>query len=355
MTKTLMKGNEVIAEAAIKAGCKLFFGYPITPQSELVAYMARRLTELEGGLFLQAESEIAAVHMVYGAAATGKRCMTSSSSPGFSLKQEGISFLVGSELPAVLVNVMRGGPGLGNIQPGQADYFQVTKGGGHGDYFLPVFAPASLQEIVDLTRDAFDIADEYRTPVIIVADGMIGQMMEPVEFVDVPARVLPEKDWAASGTKGDGAPRIVNSLHLDSDGLEKHNLHLYEKQMKMKANEVRYETLLTDDADFVMVAYGTVSRIAMSAVHEARAQGIKVGMIRPITIWPFPEQPFLETRDRVKAYIAVEMSTGQMVEDVRLAADGHAPVEFYGRTGGIVPTSEEILEKIIAVAGGVKA
>ncbi len=355
MSKILMKGNEVLAEAAIKAGCKYFFGYPITPQSELVAYMARRLTELEDGLFLQAESEIAAVHMVYGAAATGKRVMTSSSSPGFSLKQEGISFLVGSELPAVLVNVMRGGPGLGNIQPGQADYFQVTKGGGHGDYFLPVFAPSSLQEIVDLITAAFDIADKYRTPVILVADGMIGQMMEPVEFKDIPPVELPAKDWASTGTRGDGGPKIVNSLHLDTDGLEKHNMHLYEKQMKMKATEVRYETLLTDDADYIMVAYGTVARIVMSAVHEARKQGIKVGLIRPISLWPFPEKPFIETRDRTKAYIAVEMSTGQMVEDVRLAVEGHTPVDFYGRTGGVIPTTEEILEKILAVAGGVKA
>ena len=351
MSKILMKGNEVIAEAAVKAGCYYYFGYPITPQSELVAYMARRLPEV-GGLFLQAESEIAAINMVYGAAAAGKRVMTSSSSPGFSLKQEGISYLVGSELPAFLVNVMRGGPGLGNIMPAQSDYFQITKGGGHGDYFCPVFAPASLQEIVDLTLLAFDTADKYRTPVILAADGMLGQMMEPVEFFEVEAPELPEKTWAATGERGDGGPKIINSLHLDAGSLYLHNKHLNEKMEAMRKNEQRFEALMTEDADFIVVAYGTVSRIAMNAVHEARVKGIKVGMIRPITLWPFPQKPFEETREKVKAFITVEMSAGQMIEDVRLAVNGHAPVKFYGKNGGIVPTSEEILEKIIAVAGG---
>ncbi|HJV17099.1 MAG TPA: 3-methyl-2-oxobutanoate dehydrogenase subunit VorB [Bacillales bacterium] len=353
MGKVLMKGNEVIAEAAVHAGCKYFFGYPITPQSELVAYMARRLPEV-GGVFLQAESEIAAINMVYGAAGTGARVMTSSSSPGFSLKQEGISYLVGSELPAVICNIVRGGPGLGNIQPAQSDYFQVTKGGGHGDYFLPVLAPSSLQEIVDLTQDAFNIADRYRTPVILMGDGMLGQMMEPVEFLDPKSEELPEKNWATTGTRGDGGPKIITSLELDADGLEQRNKHLQEKIVEMKKNEVRYEMYKTDDADYIIVAFGTVARIAMNAINKARQDGVKVGMIRPISLWPFPEKPFVETRDRVKSYISVEMSAGQMIEDVRLAVNGHAPVDFFGRNGGVVPSQEEIYHKIMAVAGGIE-
>jgi len=353
MGRVLMKGNEVIAEAAVHAGCKYFFGYPITPQSELVAYMARRLPEI-GGLFLQAESEIAAINMVYGAASTGVRVMTSSSSPGFSLKQEGISYLVGSELPAVIVNVVRGGPGLGNIQPAQSDYFQVTKGGGHGDYNLPVLAPATLQEIVDLTKDAFDIADRYRTPVILMGDGMLGQMMEPVEFKEIGDKVQPEKSWATTGTRGDGGPRIITSLELNAEGLELRNQHLQRKFAEIKKNEVKYETYLTDDADYIIVAYGTVARIAMNAIKKAREEGYKIGLIRPISLWPFPQKPFEETRERVKGYISVEMSAGQMVEDVRLAVNGRSPVRFYGRTGGVVPTQEEIYTKILNVAGGVE-
>jgi 2-oxoglutarate/2-oxoacid ferredoxin oxidoreductase subunit alpha len=354
MTKVLMKGNEVIAEAAVYAGCKYFFGYPITPQSELVAYMAKRLPEV-GGLFLQAESEIAAIHMVYGAAGTGVRVMTSSSSPGFSLKQEGISFLVGSELPAVICNIVRGGPGLGNIQPAQSDYFQVTKGGGHGDYHIPVLAPASLQEIVDLTQKAFDIADQYRTPVIIMGDGMLGQMMEPVEFVESKPTVKVSKEWATTGTRGDGGPKIITSLELDAESLEKHNRHLQAKFQEIKENEVLYETYLTEDADIILVAFGTVARITMNAIQRARKEGIKVGLIRPISLWPFPEKPFIETRDLVKSYLSVEMSAGQMIEDVRLAVNGHAPVEFFGRTGGVVPTQEEIYHRILNVSGGVEA
>jgi 2-oxoglutarate/2-oxoacid ferredoxin oxidoreductase subunit alpha len=353
MVKVLMKGNEVIAEAAVHAGCKYFFGYPITPQSELVAYMAKRLPEV-GGLFLQAESEIAAINMVYGAAGTGVRVMTSSSSPGFSLKQEGISFLVGSELPAVICNIVRGGPGLGNIQPAQSDYFQVTKGGGHGDYHIPVLAPASLQEIVELTQDAFDIADRYRTPVIIMGDGMLGQMMEPVEFKEKQPIELPKKDWATTGTRGDGAPKIITSLELNAESLEKHNHQLQAKFKQIKENEVRYETFETDDADYIIVAFGTVARIAMNAIQKARKEGLKVGLIRPISLWPFPEKPFEQTRDKVKSYITVEMSAGQMIEDVRLAVNGHAPVDFYGRMGGVVPTQEEIYQKIMSVAGGVQ-
>lgn len=354
MGKVLMKGNEVIAEAAVHAGCKYFFGYPITPQSELIAYMARRLPEL-GGMFLQAESEVAAINMVYGAASTGVRVMTSSSSPGFSLKQEGISYLVGSELPAVIVNVVRGGPGLGNIQPAQSDYFQVTKGGGHGDYQIPVLAPASLQEIVALTQDAFDIADRYRTPVILLGDGMLGQMMEPVEFDDLLEAKEYKKEWATTGTRGDGGPKTITSLELDAESLEKRNWNLQRKFAEISENEVRYDTYQIEDAEYIIVAYGTVARITMNAIYKARQAGVKVGLIRPISLWPFPEKPFIETRDRVKAFISVEMSAGQMVEDVRLAVNGHARVDFFGRTGGVVPTQEEIYEKIISTAGGVKA
>lgn len=351
MGKVLMKGNEVIAEAAVRADCKYFFGYPITPQSELVAYMAKRLPEV-GGLFLQAESEVAAINMVYGASSAGVRVMTSSSSPGISLKQEGISYLVGAELPAVIVNVMRGGPGLGSIQPGQADYFQATKGGGHGDYRIPVLAPSTLQEIVDLMQASFDIADRYRTPVLLLGDGMLGQMMEPVEFPESQTRELPSKDWATTGTRGDGGPKITNSLRLDPADLEVHNNHLQNKYATIKDNEIRYEMYLTDDADYVFVAYGTVARIVKSAIHKAREKGIKVGLIRPISLWPFPEQSFAETRDRVKAYLTVEMSAGQMVEDVRLAVNGHKPVHFYGRTGGMIPDRDEILEQFMQLAGG---
>lgn len=351
MDKVLMKGNEVIAEAAVHAGCKYFFGYPITPQSELVAYMAKRLPEVDG-LFLQAESEVAAINMVYGAAGTGVRVMTSSSSPGFSLKQEGISYLVGAELPAVIVNIVRGGPGLGNIQPAQSDYFQVTKGGGHGDYHVPVLAPASLQEIVDLTEEAFNMADRYRTPVVILGDGMLGQMMEPVEFREQKKDVTVEKDWAVTGTRGDGGPKIITSLELDAFGLEARNIRLQQKYAHIKENEARYEAYLTDDADYIIVAFGTVARIALNAIKEARQNGLKVGLIRPITLWPFPNDIFNKTRESVRAYLSVEMSAGQMVEDVRLAVNGYAPVSFFGRTGGVVPTQEEVYDALVALAGG---
>jgi 2-oxoglutarate ferredoxin oxidoreductase subunit alpha len=353
MGKVLMKGNEVIAEAAVNAGCRYFFGYPITPQSELVAYMAKRMPEV-GGLFLQAESEIAAINMVYGAASTGARVMTSSSSPGFSLKQEGISYLAGAELPAVIINIVRGGPGLGNIQPSQSDYFQATKGGGHGDYHTPVLAPSSLQEIVELTLAAFDIADRYRTPVILLGDGLLGQMMEPVEFFEIPKSVRPEKSWTTTGTRGDGGPRIITSLELDAESLEERNYLLQKKFAEMKKREVRFETYLTEDADIIITAYGTTARIAMNAIKKARQSGVKAGLIRPISLWPFPEEPFIETRDSAKMFISVEMSAGQMVEDVRLAVNGHAPVDFFGRTGGVVPTQEEIFLKIMTVAGGIQ-
>ncbi|AZO95631.1 3-methyl-2-oxobutanoate dehydrogenase subunit VorB [Iocasia frigidifontis] len=350
--KVLMKGNEAIAEAAIKAGCRYFFGYPITPQNALPEYMSKRLPEV-GGVFLQAESEVAASNMVYGAAGAGARVLTSSSSPGISLKMEGISYIAGAELPAVIVNIMRGGPGLGGIQPSQADYFQATKGGGHGDYRLAVLAPSSVQEAVDLTIDAFDIADRYRNPVMILGDGMIGQMMEPVEFKqEIDPADLPLKEWATDGARG-RKPNIINSLFLDPQKLEDHVMKLEDKYKQMKANEVRYELYKMDDAELAVVAYGTTARISISAVDMARKKGIKAGLIRPISLFPFPEKVINETAEQVVNFLTVEMSTGQMVEDVRLAVNGEKPVYFYGRTGGMVPSPEEILAEIEKI-GGVK-
>ena len=348
--KTLMKGNEAIAEAAIRAGCRYFFGYPITPQSELPAYLARKFPEV-GGTFLQAESEVAASNMIYGAAGAGARVLTSSSSPGISLKAEGISYIAGAELPAVIINIMRGGPGLGSIQPAQSDYFQATKGMAHGDFRLTVLAPSSVQEAVDLTMLAFEIADKYRNPVLLVGDGIIGQMMEPVEFPEpVDPDKLPKKEWATDGAKG-REPNVINSLALEPEDLEDHNMVLKAKYDKMKEEEVRYEELHTDDADTIIVAYGTTARIASSAIDMARKEGYKVGMIRPITLFPFPTDIINETADRVDNFLAVEMSTGQMVEDVRLAVNGKKPVHFYGRTGGVVPSPEEIVKEIEKIGG----
>lgn len=353
MGKVLMKGNEVIGEAAIHAGCYYYFGYPITPQSELVSYMAKRLPEVNG-VFLQAESEIAAINMVYGAASAGVRVMTSSSGPGFSLKQEGISYLAGAELPAVIVNMSRGGPGLGNIQPSQADYFQATKGGGHGDYYTPVLAPANLQEIVDLTAEAFRIADQYRTPVILLGDGMLGQMMEPVEFKDqTDFSEAFNKDWATTGTIGDGPPRVITSLDLSDVALEQRNHRLQQKYKEITTNEIKVETKYTNDADYIIVAYGTVARIALSAIEKARNDGMKIGLIRPISLWPFPKRVISDISTNVKELLTVEMNAGQMVEDVRLAVEGKAPVSFYGRTGGIIPTVEEIYQEILKLREGV--
>lgn len=351
MAKVLMKGNEALGEAAIQAGCRYFFGYPITPQNELPAYMAKRLPEVDG-VFLQAESEVAAINMVYGAAGAGARVMTSSSSPGISLKQEGISYIAGAELPCLIVNIIRGGPGLGGIQPAQSDYFQATKGGGHGDYRLVVLAPASLQEMVDLVADAFDIADRYRNPVMILGDGILGQMMEPVEFKNKPAKDLPPKDWATTGMRGRSKPNVINSLFLQPDKCEEHNMQLLAKYKKIAENEVRYEGVNLDDADLVLVAYGTTARIAKTAMAKAREEGLKVGLIRPITLWPYPDRAFARVVERVKAFLTVEMSTGQMVEDVRLAVNGRKPVYFYGRTGGIVPKPQEILREIHKILGG---
>lgn len=349
--KMLMKGNEAIAEAAIQAGCRFFFGYPITPQNQIPEYMSKRMPKVEGGCFLQAESEVAAINMVYGAAGAGARVMTSSSSPGISLKQEGISYIVGAELPCVIVNMVRGGPGLGSIQPAQSDYYQSTRGGGHGDYRMLVLAPSSVQEAVELTQTAFDLADKYRNPVLIMGDGLIGQMMEPVEMPEYVKPELPEKAWAATGWKpGCGRERaVINSLYIDPAVLEKHNLKLFEKYAVMEETECRWQEEMTDDADYVIVAYGTTARIARSAMRKLRDAGIKVGLIRPITLWPFPNAPIQKAAEQAKAFLTVEMSMGQMVDDVRLAVNGKKPVEFYGRTGGIVPTVREIVEQVEAM------
>jgi len=346
-TKVLMKGTEAIGEAAIRANCQCFFGYPITPQTEVGAYMAKKMPEL-GRVFVQAESEVAAINMVYGAAGTGIRSMTSSSSPGISLMSEGISYLAGAELPCLIINIVRGGPGLGSIQAAQSDYFQATKGGGHGDYNLPVFAPASIQEMINLIQDAFDVADLYRTPCMIMGDGMLGQMMEPVEFTERPAKRVPEKEWAATGRHGRPAHNVVNSLYLDPEELEQHNVHLQAKYQTIKENEVRYDLYHCDrENDLILVAYGTTSRICQNVIRAAEQEGIKLGLVRPITLWPFPSQAFEETVASTKfGYLSVEMSAGQMVEDVRLAVNGRKPVEFYGRTGGMVPHPDDILARV---------
>ncbi|AKN30700.1 2-ketoisovalerate ferredoxin oxidoreductase [Clostridium carboxidivorans P7] len=353
--KVLIKGNEAIGEAAIRANCQAFFGYPITPQTEVAAYMSRKMPKI-GRVFIQAESEVAAINMVYGAAGTGVRSMTSSSSPGISLKAEGISYIAGAELPCVIVDIVRGGPGLGSIQPAQSDYFQATKGGGHGDYRMPIFAPASIQEMVDLIQDAFDTADMYRTPCMVMGDGMLGQMMEPVEFKERPAKKLPEKDWAANGLNGRKEHNIINSLFLEPETLEKHNEKLQAKYKTIEENEVRYEMFNCEgETDLVLVAYGTTSRICKNVIKMAAKEGIKVGLIRPITLWPFPFEAFEKTVGNTKhGYLSVEMSCGQMVEDVRLASNGRKPVDFYGRSGGMVPDPTDILEKVKTIVGGAK-
>lgn len=352
--KFLMKGNEALAEAAIRANCKHFFGYPITPQTEISAYMSKRLPKI-GGTFLQAESEIAAINMVLGAASTGIRTMTSSSSPGISLKTEGISYIAGSDLPAVIINVMRGGPGLGGIQPSQADYWQATKAPGHGDLHLLVYAPSSVQEIVDLVSKAFDNADKYRMPAMILADGILGQMMEPITFPEEGASKAVAKDWATTGTKGARKPNVVNSLYLQPDELERVVKERFEKYSLIQETEVMAEEFLTEDADYILVGYGATARIVRSAVTAARARGIKAGMIRPITVWPFPSKVIAENAKDAKAVMAVEMSMGQMVEDVRLAVNGVCPVYFHGRTGGMVPSPNEILEQITKMCEEVEA
>ncbi len=352
MAKKLMKGCEAIGEAAVQAGCRLFFGYPITPQNEIPEYMSGRLPQVSG-TFVQAESEVAAVNMLYGAAGAGCRCFTSSSGPGISLMMEGMSYIAGAELPVVFVNIMRGGPGLGGILPSQSDYLQATKGGGHGDYRVLVLAPSTVQEAADLTMEAFDLAERYRNPVMILGDGLIGQMMEPVEFRrTIDPADLPEKAWATTGARGRG-PNIVNSLYLKGEELEQHNWDLARKYRDME-REIRFETYETDeDLDVLIVAYGTVARIARTSIDALRARGLRVGLFRPVTLFPYPSAALREAAGRARKVLVAELSTGQMLEDVRAAIAGARPVEFFGRVGGMVMSAEELAEqteKLAAVA-----
>lgn len=351
MARKLMKGNEAMASAAIAAGCKCFFGYPITPQNEIPEFMSKAMFE-SGGSFVQAESEIAAINMVYGAGGAGARAMTSSSSPGIALKQEGISYLAAAEIPAVILNVMRGGPGLGGIQPSQSDYNMMTKGGGDGDYNCPVLAPSNLQEASDMIMEAFDLADYYRTPVYVAADGFIGQMMEPVEIIYKPKYEIKEKTWTTNGMRGKREKNIVNSLYLEADLLYKHNLNLQEKYKLIKEKEARAEKYFTEDADIILVSYGTMSRVCRSVVDNLRKENKKVGMIRPITLWPFPEKEF-KNNNNCKMYISIEMSMGQMIDDIKLACECKVPVKFFGKAGGVVPTSYEITDAIKEFSGGI--
>ena len=349
--RVLMKGNEAIAEAAIRAGCRHYFGYPITPQTEIAAYMAKKMPKI-GGVFLQAESEIASINMVYGAAATGCRVMTSSSSPGISLKAEGLSYIAGSDVPALVVNVQRGGPGLGGIQPSQSDYFQATKGGGHGDYRMIVLAPASVQEMASLTIKGFNLADKYLMTAMILADGTIGQMMEPISFEDAEIETY-EKPWALTGTQCKRKHNVVNSLYLKPDELEKKNFERYERYKVVEENEPMWEEFMMEDADICVVAFGIASRVAKNAVVAAREEGIKVGLIRPITLWPFPVKPLRAAADRCKAFISVELNMGQMIEDVRLATECKRPVTLCNRTGGMIPSPDQVLESIRNAQKGV--
>jgi 2-oxoglutarate ferredoxin oxidoreductase subunit alpha len=339
-----MCGNEALAEASVLAGVDAYFGYPITPQNEITAYMSKRMPEA-GRVFVQSESELAAINMVFGAAATGKRSMTTSSSPGISLMQEGISYLAAAELPAVIVNIMRGGPGLGNIAPSQGDYFQATRGGGHGDYRTIAIAPSSVQELVDSMSLAFDLADRYRTPVMVLADGILGQMMEPVVFEEKTRPSLPPKPWALTGAEG-RPQNIVRSLWLEEGVLEKLNLKLAERYKQIEKNEVVCEQHDAEDSEIVVVAYGIAARIVQAAVRKARSEGIKAGWIRPVTLWPFPSKRISSAAEQLRMFLVVELSCGQMVEDVKLAVAGRAPVMFFGRAGGGVPTVEQVLEKI---------
>ncbi len=348
--KVLMKGNEALAEAAIMAGCKHYFGYPITPQTEVAAYMAKRMPKI-GGVFLQAESEVAAINMVIGTAACGKRVMTSSSSPGISLKSEGISYLAGCELPALIVNVQRGGPGLGGIQPSQSDYFQAIKGGGHGDYKLIVLAPASIQEMVDLTFKGFDLADKYRVPAMILADGTMGQMMEPVSLELGEVKNY-EKSWATTGTSTHEGRNVVNSLSLSPAQLEEWNLNRYARYEIIERDEVMYEEFMMEDAEICIVAFGIAARISKNAIMEARKQGVKVGMIRPITLYPFPKDALRNAAKNVKSFLTVELNMGQMVDDVKLAINCAKPVYFYGRTGGVLMSPDEVLDSINKIQKG---
>ena len=341
MSKRLMSGNHTIGEAAVRAGCRFYFGYPITPQNEMTEYMARRLNDLEDGVFVQAESELAAINMVIGASMAGARALTSSSSPGISLKQEGISFLCAMELPAVIANVTRGGPGLGNIAPAQSDYFQATRGGGHGDYRTIVLAPSSVQELADLTMEAFELSDKYRIPTVILGDGMLGQMMEPVEFFEGPLPETPIKDWTITGAKGRSS-RFIRSLLLDPAEEEEHNWKLARKYERISATEVKFEAYGLEDAKMVVVSFGTAARIAKGGIKRVREEGLKVGLLRPITLWPFPEKVINDLAKKVGHFLVFEMNAGQMVEDVRLALEGRGEVSFYGRPGGVVITPLEM-------------
>ena len=342
--KVLMKGNEALAEAAIQAGCRFYAGYPITPQNEVPEYMSQRMPEVKG-IFIQAESELAAINMIFGASATGARAMTSSSSPGISLKQEGISYLAGAELPAVIANIQRGGPGLGNISGSQADYFQAVKGGGHGDYKLLVYAPWNLQELWDLTMKAFDKADEYRITVMILIDGILGQMMEPLVQTSYKQPKLPKKEWALTGCAG-REPNVIKSLYMGEGELEKRNYKLKEKYDRMKDTEVMYDSLYIDDSELIVTAFGIAARIASSAVKKLRKEGKKAGLFRPVTLFPFPEKKIAQLCDGRRRFLTIEMNMGQMVEDVRLSVNGKAKVDFYGRPGGGTMTPEELYDVI---------
>lgn len=355
--KLLMKGNEAIAEAALRSNCRLFFGYPITPSTEVPEYMSKKLHDCNG-TFVQAESEVAAINMVFGAAATGERVMTATSSQGFSLMQEGISYLFANELPCVIVDVMRHGPGLGGLGATQADYFQMTKGGGHGDYHPFVLAPATVQEMVDLTQEAFDLADQWRNPVIIAVDGILGQMMEPVEFTNREVRALPTKDWAANGTQNrkNHTKNNVVSYTLSNEVGEKHSLHWNAKIDQMRESEQRYVEYLMEDAEYAFVSFGTSSRITETAVDILREEGYKVGLFRPLTLWPFPKIGLQHRVDQIKGWMSIELSAGQMVEDVRLVVNGKAPVTHYGRHGGLTPEPDEVVSawKACFLQGGDK-
>ena len=348
--RVLMKGNEAIAEAAIQAGCRHYFGYPITPQTEVAAYMAKKMPKI-GGVFLQAESEVASINMVYGAAAAGMRVMTSSSSPGISLMGEGLSYIAGSDVPAFVVNVQRGGPGLGGIQPSQSDYFQATRGGGHGDYHMIVLAPASVQEMASLTVKGFNLADKYNMIAMILADGTIGQMMEPISFEDVEIEHY-DKPWALTGTQCQRKHNIVNSLYLQPDVLETKNFERYEKYRAVEENEALHDSYMMDDAEVCVVAFGIASRVAKNAVVAARAEGIKAGLIRPITLWPFPKKAISQAADQVKCFVSVELSMGQMVEDIQLASGCRRPVSLCNRVGGMIPGPDQVLESIRKAAKG---
>ncbi|MCD6326276.1 3-methyl-2-oxobutanoate dehydrogenase subunit VorB [bacterium] len=353
MAKVLMKGNEALAEAAIMAGCKLFFGYPITPQNEIPEYLSRRLPQVDGGCYLQAESEVAAANMLYGAAGVGERVLTSSSGPGISLMSEGLSYIAGAQLPVVVVNMVRGGPGLGGILPAQSDYYQATRGLGHGDFRVLVLAPSTVQEAADLVMDAFDLADKYRSPVMVLGDGLIGQMMEPVEFKKKEKVELPPKTWAATGYKGDRERSIINSLYLDPLELEENSWRLKARYDAMGRDELRWElTNCEGDYDVLITAYGSTARICKTVIETLKKQGISVGLFRPITLFPYPYKQLRDAAQKAKTVFCVEMSTGQMLDDVKLALEGSRPTQFYGRTGGIIPTPDEIIGQIEKILKG---